>query len=58
MQICGTLKQLQSGRHSTVRIPVCLNQGVLQHMNRGHDKRNKVTVRPAKTQVNLGICPV
>ena len=23
-----------------------------------HDKTNKVTVRPAKTQISLGICPV
>ena len=23
-----------------------------------HDKFNKVTVRPAKTQISLGICPV
>ena len=23
-----------------------------------HDKTNKVVVRPAKTQISLGICPV
>ena len=23
-----------------------------------HDKTNKVSVRPAKTQISLGICPV
>ena len=23
-----------------------------------HDKTNKMTVRPAKTQINLGICPI
>ena len=23
-----------------------------------HDKTNKMTVRPAKTQISLGICPV
>ena len=23
-----------------------------------HDKTNNVAVRPAKTQINLGICPV
>ena len=23
-----------------------------------HDKTNKVTVRPAKTQISMGICPV
>ena len=24
----------------------------------GHDKINKMSVRPAKTQISLGICPV
>ena len=30
----------------------------VQNMSRRHDKINKVTVRPAKTQISLGIRPV
>ena len=38
-----------------------LNQGCLQSLHSvepPHDKTNKVAVRPAKTQISLGICPV
>ena len=38
-----------------------VNAGLLSSINKDeprHDKTNKMGVRPAKTQISLGICPV
>ena len=40
-------RQPESGRTTTIRIN-----------EQGHDKTNKMSVRPAKTQISLGIRPV
>ena len=42
--------RLVSGYHSSCKYK--------NKMNRPHDKTNKMTVRPAKTQISLGLRPV
>ena len=43
--------------NSTILKPVWLQLGIRLHEPR-HDKTNKMSVRPAKTQISLGIRPV
>ena len=47
--------------HVLTRTDPCFNKGNSCAMNiieLPHDKTNKMTVRPVKTQISLGICPV
>ena len=44
------------GLHCSL-MPICpCNTGVRETDQLPHDKTNKMTVRPAKTQISLGIC--
>ena len=42
---------------SDLNLHCCLLRSVCPNEPR-HEKTNKVNVRPAKTQISLGICPV
>ena len=48
--ICPSSSERRNGSHNTILWP--------QIYEPRHDKTNKVTVRPAKTQISLGIRPV
>ena len=45
-------------RHVTFRALEQESHGQTFTIEPQHDKTNKMTVRPAKTQISLGICPV